>query len=93
MPKWNGAVLIIAQIIKFVMTSASEAELGALFITAQALGGPKNEPPFKQITPQRRVWSTTLSCLANSKQWIDGFTGYAAEIPKDNSTTTGLQEA
>ena len=37
MPKWNGAVLTIAQIIKFVMTSASEAELGALFITAQAL--------------------------------------------------------
>ena len=37
MQKWNGAVLTIAQIIKFVMTSASEAELGALFITAQAL--------------------------------------------------------
>ena len=36
-PQWNGAILTIAQIIKFVMTSASEAELGALFITAQAL--------------------------------------------------------
>ena len=34
MPRWNGPVLTLAQIIKFVMSSASEAELGALFITA-----------------------------------------------------------
>ena len=40
--KWNGAVLTIAQIIKFVMTSASEAELGLLFITAQALVSIRN---------------------------------------------------
>ena len=32
-PRWNGPVLTIAQMIKFVMTSAAEAELGALFIT------------------------------------------------------------
>ena len=30
-PRWNGAILTIVQIIKFVMTSAAEAELGALF--------------------------------------------------------------
>ena len=35
MPKWNGPVLTLAQIIKFVMSSASEAELGSLFIAAQ----------------------------------------------------------
>ena len=34
-PKWNGPILTIAQIIKFVMTSAAEAELGALFVTAK----------------------------------------------------------
>ena len=33
-PKWNGPVLTIAQIINFVMSSAAEAELGALFVTA-----------------------------------------------------------
>ncbi len=33
-PCFNGAVLSIAQIIKFVMASAAEAELAALFITA-----------------------------------------------------------
>ena len=37
MPRWNGSVLILAKIIKFVMSSASEAELGAMFITAQEI--------------------------------------------------------
>ncbi len=32
--RYNRAILSIAQIIKFVMASASEAELAALFITA-----------------------------------------------------------
>ena len=36
-PRWNGPVLSIAQLIKFVMTSAAEAELGALYITAQKM--------------------------------------------------------
>ena len=35
MPRWNGPVLTLARIIKFVMSSTSETELGALFITAQ----------------------------------------------------------
>mgnify|MGYP000908115252 FL=1 len=54
MPKWNGAVLTIAQIIKFVMTSASEAELGALFITAQALVPIRNTLE-EMGWPQRRT--------------------------------------
>jgi hypothetical protein len=36
-PRFNGAVLSIAQIIKFVMASAAEAELAALFITAREM--------------------------------------------------------
>ena len=36
-PRWNGSVLTRARIIKFVMSSASKAELGALFITAQEM--------------------------------------------------------
>ena len=42
MPRWNGSVLTLAQIIKFVMSSASEAELGALFITAQEMAAMRN---------------------------------------------------
>ena len=37
MPRWNGSVLTLSQIIKFIVFSASEAELGALFITAQEM--------------------------------------------------------
>jgi len=36
-PRFNGAVLSIAQIIKFVMASAAESELAALFITAREM--------------------------------------------------------
>ena len=36
-PQWNGPILSITQVIKFVMTSAAEAELAALYITAQKL--------------------------------------------------------
>jgi hypothetical protein len=36
-PRFNGAVLSIPQIIKFVMASAAEAELAALFITAREM--------------------------------------------------------
>ena len=34
-PKYNGSVLTIAQIIKFVMFSAAEAELEGLYICAK----------------------------------------------------------
>ena len=36
-PRWNGLILSISQVIKFVMTSAAESELAALYITAQKL--------------------------------------------------------
>ena len=48
-PKWNGPVLTIAQIIKFVMALASEAELGAMFITVQAMVSQRN-------TLEEMVW-------------------------------------
>jgi hypothetical protein len=35
--RFNGAILSIAQIIKFVMASAAEAKLAALFITAREM--------------------------------------------------------
>jgi hypothetical protein len=36
-PKHNGLVLLISQIMKFVMSSASKAELGALYTTAKEM--------------------------------------------------------
>ena len=41
-PKWNGPVLTIAQIMKCVMASESDANLGAMFITAQAMVSQRN---------------------------------------------------
>ena len=35
--RWNGPILTIPQAIKFVMSSASEAELGAIFFTSKEL--------------------------------------------------------
>ena len=37
MPQWNRPVLTLAEIIKLFMSSASEAELGAIFITAKEM--------------------------------------------------------
>ena len=42
MPWWNGPVLTLSQIIKLVMSSASEAEMGVLFITAQEVAAMRN---------------------------------------------------
>ena len=42
MPRWNGSVLTLAQIIKFVMSSVSESELGAIFVTAQEMVAIRN---------------------------------------------------
>ena len=36
-PRWNVPILYIAQFIQFVMTSSAEAEISALYITAQKL--------------------------------------------------------
>jgi hypothetical protein len=36
-PRFNGATLSIAKIIKFVMASAAKSELAALFVTAREI--------------------------------------------------------
>ena len=36
-PRWNGLILTIAQVIKNFMSSAAEAELGTIFIKAKEL--------------------------------------------------------
>ena len=42
MPRWNGPVLTLYHIIKSVMSSNPEAELGALFITTQEMVSMRN---------------------------------------------------
>ena len=42
MPRWNVPVLTLAHIVKFVLSSASEEELGGFFITAQEMVAMRN---------------------------------------------------
>jgi hypothetical protein len=56
-PRFNGVILSIAQIIKFIMALAAKSELAALFITAQemiphhqtliAMGWPQSKSPIQ----------------------------------------------
>jgi hypothetical protein len=60
-PRFNSNVLSIAQIIKFVMASAAESELAALFVTAHemiphrqtliAMGWPQPKTPIQTDNP------------------------------------------
>ena len=56
MPRWNRPVLTLAKTMKFVMSSTSEAELGAMFITAQEMMVMSKNPPSRQTTPLLKLW-------------------------------------
>ena len=70
-PCFDGAVLSIAQIIKFVMTSAAKAELAALFVTAWEMilyrqtlidmGWPQPKSPIQTDNSIAAVLPTRLS--------------------------------
>eukprot|EP00804_Cyclotella_cryptica_P017801 CCRYP_001199-RA/>CCRYP_001199-RA protein AED:0.46 eAED:0.46 QI:0/-1/0/1/-1/1/1/0/174 len=98
-PRANGAILTLAQIIKPVMSSAAEAELGALYINAETipqrhllneLGHP--QPP----TPIQIDNSTALGVVTNiinpnaPKQWTCVFIGSVVE--KISFAPIGVQE-
>ena len=69
-PRWIGPILSIAQVIKFVMTSAAEAELAALYITAQKLV-PMRQTLIEMGWPQPptpiQTDNTTDEGVANNK--------------------------
>ena len=70
MPAKNGAVLNIAQIIKIVMTSATEAEIGAMFINAREavpqqmtlveMGHPQPRTPMQTEIPLHMLLSLIM---------------------------------
>jgi hypothetical protein len=76
-PRFNGAILSIAQIIKIVMALAAESELAALFITAQemipchqtliAMGWPQPKLLSKLITLQLQDLPIKLLSLAGPR--------------------------
>ena len=60
MPRWNSSVLTLAKIIKFVMSSASEAKLGVLFITDQDMVAMRN-------TLEEMKWAQQKSPIQTDK--------------------------
>ena len=66
MPLWNGPVLTLAKIIKFVMSSAFEAELGAMFITAQEMVETRQtlqEMKWPQPNPPLQTENSAAACV------------------------------
>jgi hypothetical protein len=102
-PPNNGAILNISQIIKAVMSSAAEAELGALYINA------REAVPLRQLlmemghkqppTPIQTDNSTALGVVTNNIQprrtkAMDmryPTTGSVTAKHKNNSNTTGAR--
>jgi len=98
----NGAVLNISQIIRAIMSSPTEAELGALFINAKTavsmqkrlieLGHPQPRSPAPRCKPtmqQHMRYSPTKFYQKHSRPWTCASTGYGAVMPKANSVITG----
>ena len=101
-PPDNGAVHTVAKIIKAVMTSAAEAELGGLFLNAKSavpirktleeLG--HKQPP----TPIQTDNSTECGVINHEvqpkakKQWICVFIGLRTVNLRNNSKFFGGQE-
>ena len=69
-PLWNGPILYIAQVIKFVMTSAAEAELAALYITSQKLVPMRQtliEMGWTQPPTPTQTYNKTAEYVVNNK--------------------------
>ena len=78
-PRWNGLVLTLAQIMKYVVSSAAEAEMTALFLTAKEMVplrntltemGWKQPPTPLQYDSSSTVGMTNRTLITrNSKSW------------------------
>ena len=62
-PRWNGAVVCIAAIMKNVMAAAAEAELGAMYETAKAMV-PLRQALVEMGWPQGRSYLQTDNSTA-----------------------------
>ncbi len=98
-PKNSRAILNISQIIRAVMSSAAEAELGALFINAKTvvsmrhtlkeLDIPNRARQFRRITKPQTTYSPIKSCQRRLKPCTCDSTGYAAATLRDNLDIIG----
>ena len=77
-PRDNGPILSLAQIINMVMSSASEAELSGLFITAKAV------VPLRQTLKEMK-WPQPRSLIQKDNSTANGFANQTI-IPKKTTS-------
>ena len=100
-PPNNGAILNIGQIIKSVMSSAAESELGGIFINAKEsahlrnilteMGHPQPPTPTKTENSTANGVITTIFNLNKQRKWTCGLTGSWTERQDFNSGSIGVQ--
>ena len=86
---FNGPVLTIAEIIKFVMSSAAESKLSALFIAAKRMvplrqtlikmGWPQAKSPIQ--TDNSTAVGVTNKTIAHQEDQVDGYAFLLAPVP------------
>jgi hypothetical protein len=97
----NGPVLSISQIMKFVMSSAAKAKLGALYTTAKEMaplcqtliemGWPQPCMPI-QMDNSTAVGITNLTIFPQKPiPWISAYGDSAAKNLNNSSATTGIR--
>jgi hypothetical protein len=97
----NGLVLSISQIMKFVMSSAAKAKLGALYTTAKEIvplhqtlikmGWPQPCLPSKWKTPLPLASPTSPLSHEKPSPWTSVYGGFAAENLNNSSSTTRIK--
>ena len=103
LPTNNGAIHTLCQIIKTVMSSAAEAEIGATFLnskdalpirtTLEELGHPQPPPPCKSITPHQWDLQTIPSSRNGQRKLTCASTGSEIALVRVNSRFTVPPEA
>ena len=99
-PRYNGAVLSIAQITKFVMASTAKAELVALFVTARVMilhrqtlinmGWPQSKSPIQ--TDNSIAAGVTNKTIVPHRAKMIASGGYGTAAHKTNSAITGMTD-
>jgi hypothetical protein len=98
----NGAILIIRKVLKHVMSSAAEAEIGAVFINAKegaVLRTTLEELGHNQPHTPMETDNTTATGYSNGKikqnaqkPWICNFIGSKTELKKANLMHIGARD-
>ena len=99
--KLNGAFFTLCAILRFVVASAAEAKLGALFLnckqatifrlTLEEMGHPSNRRQYTVITQQRWALQITQKKGKDPDQWKHNFYGLRMQLNKGNLTSNTTQ--